>query len=225
MSYKHFHAVLAVTLLQLLPLPTAAESAQEIASEAGDPLGDLDDQCIESVWYAVQQLQPWYRRAPDAVVASRRAAQLRDLTDAICAASTAYDINPLLAVAVAFRESSLLPQVGLGGRNGARGERGYFQVMPGGAAEAFRPGECSQHEPRCNAFTALGYMASLRQQSSLAGYGKGGLLTWVYLGAYGRSTGIPSLEEAVEFTELHRARATFCRIEEECDEVWPTAVR
>lgn len=174
--------------------------------------GEESHTCESRVHTAIQKLQPWYYSSNDPVVVSRRSEQLTDLTNAICDASRETNIDPILAVAIAFRESSLHPAVGGGAKNGLRGERGYFQVMPGGPAERFSPGGCSQHEPDCNAKTALRFMSFLEDQC--------GLDTWKWVGAYGRGVGCPTKEEAREWREVKIARNILCKIGD-CDSIWP----
>lgn len=173
--------------------------------------GEEGTSCESRVHTAIQKLQPWYYQSRDPITLSRRGEHLTDLTNAICTASSENNIDPILAVAIAFRESSLLPVVGRGEKNGERGERGYFQVMPGGPAERFSPGECSQHVPDCNAKTAMRFMDFLRARCDN---------TWSWVGSYGRGIDCPSIEEAREWTEVKVARSYLCRIGD-CDEIWP----
>jgi hypothetical protein len=160
---------------------------------------------------AIQELQPWYYQSRDPVTLSRRSEQLTQLTNAICNASRETKIDPILAVAIAFRESSLHPIVGRGERDGKRGERGYFQVMPGSSAERFAPFDCSQHEPECNAKTALRFMSFLRDKCDN---------TWSWVGSYGRGVKCPDIEVAREWTEVRIARRYLCKIGD-CDSIWP----
>jgi hypothetical protein len=169
--------------------------------------------CRAQVWHAVQKLQPWYYRDRDPVVLSRRAGHLRDFTEAVCAEAPSRGIDPLLAVALAFRESSLLPQVGLGQKNGARGERGYFQIMPDSFAERFAPEECSQHVPACNAKTAMSLLAWLRDERC-----QGAPQQWI--GMYGRGV-CAGPRESADWLEVQVARRFFCSIADDCAAVWP----
>lgn len=168
--------------------------------------------CYSQVWSASQKLQPWFYSSRDVETLTKRHARLNDLTNAICTASEENNIDPILAVAIAFRESGLHPFVGLGSRDGARGERGYFQVMPEGTAQRFSPGNCSQHEPDCNAITAFRFMNYLKQRC--------GDNTWVWLGAYGRGIDCPTEEQAKEWNEVRLARNYLCKIGD-CNEIWP----
>jgi hypothetical protein len=185
-----------------------------VARSAIGEQGSEQQTCGQTVWHAAQTLQPWFYNANTIEGQERRSAHLVDLTRAVCISSRAFDIDPLLSLAVARRESSLLPRVGRGEQNGARGERGYFQVMPDGAAERFRPTECSQHEPKCNAMTAMGFMADLRDNVCQSAD------PWVWLGAYGRGR-CPSPDEARTWSELHLARRFLCEVTEDCASIWP----
>jgi hypothetical protein len=171
--------------------------------------------CRTQVWYGAQELQPWFKLASSPSVAVGRMTHLRRLTDAICDASSETGIDPLLALAVAFRESSLNPEVGLGKRNGKRGERGYFQVLPGSPAERFAPGKCFQHEPSCNATAALRYMKHL-QGVEVCGSDD----PWVWLAAYGAGR-CPPAEESREWPGMKQARRLFCDLDKSCGDVWP----
>ena len=171
-------------------------------------------QCVPAVWSSVQKLQPLYYRGP-IVTLSRRSKNLTALTEAVCEAASETGIDPLIAISIARRESSLLPFVGLGKKNGFRGERGYFQVMPDGYAEnTFAPGDCSQHVPRCNAITAFRYMAFQRDRC------EGGSDPWVWVEAYGTGS-CHSPAKSRESANARLARAFYCDIVPECSESWP----
>lgn len=172
-----------------------------------------NSECHSQVWNAAQKLQPWYYRATSTEGFTRRSRALREFTDAVCTISPAHQVDPLLAVALAFRESSLLPQVGLGEKNGQRGERGYWQVMPGGKAESFVSDECSQHTPLCNAQSAFSYLAWLRERCQSDDL-------WVIVGAYGRGE-CPNQEQAREWAEVRIARRYYCDIDSLCEQRWP----
>lgn len=173
--------------------------------------GEEATSCESRVHHAIQKLQPWYYQSRDPIALSRRGEQLSQLTNAICNASRETKIDPILAVAIAFRESSLHPIVGCGERDGKRGERGYFQVMPGGSAEGFAPTDCSQHEPECNARTALRFMSFLRDKCDN---------TWSWVASYGRGVKCPEIKIAREWTEVRVARSYLCKIGD-CDTIWP----
>jgi hypothetical protein len=169
--------------------------------------------CESQVHSSIQSLQPWYYRTSDLIALSRRNEQLFKLTNAICNESSKTGVNSLIAVSIAFRESSLHPNVGKGIKNGLRGERGYFQIMPNGTAESFAPGDCSQHDPDCNATTAFGFMRHLK---SICGDDP-----WVWVAAYGgRGDPCPTREEAREYPEVRVARSYLCKIGD-CDSIWP----
>lgn len=170
-------------------------------------------ECRSSLWRNAQVLQPWFKQAKTPSEISSRTRHLGVLVTSICEAAETYYIDPELALAIAFRESSLRPSVGNGKIIGSRGERGYFQILPGSPAESFRPGECSQHNPRCNAMSALGYMQHLKTTCISQD-------PWVWVGAYGRSR-CPTGAEAREFAETKIARRYFCSIDLECGDIWP----
>lgn len=170
------------------------------------------EECESVVWSASQTLQPWYKTGPLTTLATR-AQHLKTLTAAICKASNETGINPLIALAVARRESSLLPMVGLGEKNGARGERGYFQILPRGPAEQFAPDHCDQYDPLCNAMTAMRYMVHVQTVCNTHD-------PWVWIGAYGTSK-CPSSRDAREWMGLKAARHFLCEVDDNCDETWP----
>lgn len=200
--------------LTVLTILLAMVVARDLFGEEGEA-----SSCQARVWRAAQRLQPWYYRGVDPVTLSKRARHLQDFTDAVCAEAPVRGIDPLLAVAIAFRESSLLPQVGLGQKNGARGERGYFQIMPGpdgriSFAERFAPEDCvSQHVPSCNAATAMAFLAWQRDTNC-----PGPTQTWI--GAYGRGR-CAGPREAAEWLEVQVVRRFYCEIEPACDSTWP----
>jgi len=183
----------------------------------GDVFGEQgpSDQtsCRSSLWRNAQILQPWYKNAASPTARSKRAEQLKTLVYAICEASSATSVDPELALAIAFRESSLRPDVGTGRIDGKRGERGYFQVMPGSSAENFRPGKCSQHDPWCNAMSALRYMEHLKSVCVTSD-------PWIWVAAYGRGK-CSSRREVEDMPEVGLARRYFCSIDETCDDTWP----
>jgi hypothetical protein len=162
-------------------------------------------ECYEEVRAAAHKLQPWYavRSMP------WRAAHLDKLSRAVCAASAETGVSPLLAIAVARRESSLLPRVGLGKKVGSRGEQGYFQVLPG--SPAARLGACDQTEPACNALSALRYMRALQTRC--------GEDPWVWVGAYGAGH-CPTPLEARRWGVVRVARRFYCEVAD-CDTGWP----
>lgn len=199
-------------LLSAAAIITALVVAREAFGEVGN--------CAAEVWYGAQQLQPWYKRAADPVTMSRRAKVLQDFTEATCSEAPPRRIWPRLAVALAFRESSIVPRVGLGKQNGLKGERGYWQVMPGGKAESYVPRTCSQHSPICNAKSAMSYLAHLRDAPVDEG-GCGSDDPYMWIGAYGRGHCPSSPEAAREWEEVRVARRLYCQIEPDCDTLWP----
>lgn len=203
----------ARVFLSVLAILLTIVAARDLFGEEGQ--GVVDPACRASVWYSAQQLQPWYRRAVDPIAMSRRAKVLQDFTDATCTEAPPRRILPKLAVSLAFRESSIMPHTGLGKKNGLKGERGYWQVMPNGKAESFVPRECSQHVASCNAKSAMSYLAWLRDD-----YCKSGSDLWILVGAYGRGH-CPGPREARSWEEVKVARRIYCSIEPSCDETWP----
>lgn len=83
---------------------------------------------------------------------------------AIHMAAAEYELDPLLLVSIAFRESSFRPDVVAGATRGLHGEVGMMQVHPRGVALRHGPPECRhrQDDPACAARTAAGYLAHLR---------------------------------------------------------------
>jgi hypothetical protein len=197
----------ARNLLTLLAVLIAIACARSAFAEEGN--------CREQVWYAAQKAQPWFHGTRDAVAMTRRTQHLRDFTLATCAETAANNVPPLLAVAIAFRESSIMPHVGLGKKNGERGEQGYYQVMPGGEAERYVSRDCPQSNPACNAKSAMAYLAHKRETC------ENGESPWVYVGAYGRGRCPDSIEDAKTWPEVQRARRIFCQLDEGCAATWP----
>lgn len=171
-------------------------------------------QAQESIADAILTLQPWFTRAKTDTQRRSRRQHVDHIVRAISSASKTHDIDPLLSVAIAFRESSLLPEVGLGARTGAHGDVGYFQVLPNSAAQRLC-GTCEDlADPMCNAHVALCYMKRVRDHC-------GSDNPWVWVGGYGRSRCPRSLREARSWGEVRRARSLFCKVHRSCDQVWP----
>jgi hypothetical protein len=207
-----------LTILTVLLAMACVRTAFAEEGEPSDQAAARPTDCHEQVWNSAQKLQPWWYRGNNVVARSRRAKLLSDFTAATCVETTARAFPSLIAVALAFRESSIMPHVGRGKKLGALGERGYWQVMPGGKAESFVPRDCSQHVVECNAKSAMSYMAWLRDDYCAD---KNGQSPWIYVGAYGRGHCPRSLEEARTWDEVKIARRIYCSIEPNCNETWP----
>ena len=138
---------------------------------------------------AVRQLQP----ALGAESVAGYAATIRE-------AGARTDLDPLLLLAVAYRESSLHPDVARCRRTGARGEQGVMQVMPGGYALRWAPDGCDQCEPVCSIHTGARFLAALREHC--------GGSTWRWVAAYGHRR-CPSEERARADRSTVRARAIY----------------
>lgn len=205
--------VMVVVCVMVIAMAMAM-GPRPVLAEAGDSLAA----CREDVWFTAQKLQPWFGRAVDPVIATKRMEHLKKLTDAICAASVESGQEPLLALSIAFAESSLNPAVGLGLKNGKRGEKGYFQVLPGSPALGYAPRKCSQHEPDCNATSALRYMKHLQEAPTDEG-GCASEDPWVWIAAY-KSGDCLSPARARERDGVRATRAIFCSVYPECEEVW-----
>lgn len=170
---------------------------------------------VQIVENGIRILQPWFHRAKNPRVQLRREREFHRLVSYIHTAAIANNIPPEIAVVVGFRESSLLPSIQL--KTGSMGERGYFQVMPGGLAIRVCGNGCDQQTPRCNADTALCYLAYCRHFC--------GASPWQYVGGFGRSRCPDSVAEAKGWREVRRARQLLCRAygSEVCDRVWPNS--
>lgn len=212
MAHENRIPLWARTFLSVLTILLTIVIARDLFGEEGTPA----QACRTSVWYAAQKLQPWYKRAATVEARSLRVRHLEDFTNATCAEAPSRDIPPLLAVSLAFRESSIMPHTGLGKKLGLKGERGYWQVMPDGKAESFVPRDCKQSNPSCNAKSAMSYLAWLRDD-----YCNAGDDPWIYVGAYGRGHCPGGPREARSWEEVQVARRIYCSIEPNCAETWP----
>lgn len=154
----------------------------------------------------VVELQPYYEG---------RRVQAERLARGIEEAARRYGVMPEIGLAMAFCESSLLPSVGRGRIVGPQGERGYFQVMPGGRAEKLCGGRRSQMNLEVNADTAMCYLAYVRDDVCQTND------PWVYVGAYSFRR-CPQPWTARRMLGPQRRRDVFCRIVgPTCDEYWP----
>lgn len=164
------------------------------------------DTTVSILMDGIVKLQPYYYHE------ERERVEAFRLAHAISAASKIYDIDPLIALAVARRESSLLPAVGSGRVRGGGGlDVGYFQVRAGSAAER-HCGRCVTGDIECNARIGLCWLSYARSVC--------GSDPWLYIGGYGRGRCPSNRGEAVSWSEIRIARNFFCEIVENCEEVW-----
>lgn len=134
---------------------------------SGLAIGDTGPTLAE-VAQGVQTLQP----GADAERAAR-------LAGVFHAAGRRNKLDPLLLVAISFRESSLLESVESRRVKGSLGELGLMQCH--GKALGFRPADCSQHlvGARCQVETGAAYLAEARDHCRgswwrwVAAYGMG----------------------------------------------------
>ena len=201
-------AVVAVLIMTALGgrRSEATEVPEEIAEESYD---------IEMVYHGIRSLQPWYFWSKKFQTRLQRERQFFKLSEYIFDASTKNNIDPRIAVVIGFRESSLLPRVGLHGE-GSRGEKGYFQVMPESLATRTCGGACDLHDPACNAYVAMCFLSHCRDLC--------GSSPWQYVGGYGRSRCPDSVNEARGWFEVRRARKLLCSAygRDVCQTVWPS---
>jgi len=151
---------------------------------------------------AVLRLQPRYER-------NHRGAQR--VASVVFTAARTHGIDPLLALAMASRESSLNPNV----RLGSGGEMGLFQVMPRSHALQVCGRGRDMGQPRANADTALCYYAHLKTVCETDD-------NWVLVGAYGTGK-CYSPGDARGLTCSRRKRAELVRavgVEKALD-IWP----
>jgi len=173
---------------------------------ASDPHLGLEARMVK----AIIQEQPWYTKRP------RRA---RRLARIIMDAAHEYEQNPWIALAMAYKESSLSPGVGRLKVTGELGEEGYFQIMPRSyPLRACGEGR-SMGNARANADTAMCYLSLVQQTCDSTD-------PWVYVNAYGMNTarhGCPTPERGHDMRPARRAREILCRMvgDEECGTIWP----
>jgi hypothetical protein len=124
-------------------------------------------------------------------------AEARAIASAILSASEEYGVPALLLWRIGARESAWLPSVGSGERRGARGELGYWQVLPAGAA-LFECGEGREPTtPSGGASIAACWLAHLLRVC--------GSPSWaVAVAAYGRGRCPASEAEALSWREVGR---------------------
>jgi hypothetical protein len=148
-------AITVIIAVQVMDCPAGAEDgrprpAQPPAvvqvTEEGPPVEPTGDPVLDAMTAAVIKLQPYiYGGAEE---------EARSLASVIHGAATVNGVDPLVALAVARRESSLNLWVGLGRVTGITGALGYFQVIPRWAAERTCGCGCDQADPECNAAVA-----------------------------------------------------------------------
>lgn len=182
------------------------EEAARLAELAGGRERESGSETLDRLTAAVVELQPWYRRRPN---------RARRLADIIYTAAREHGVDPWIALSMAYRESSLAPNVGRGDRLGALGEEGYFQVMPSSYPRRVCGQGRDMGQPRANADTAMCYVAHVREVCESDD-------PWVYVAAYGMR-GCPSPERARRLPSPRRRRETLCDVvgDTECDSIWP----
>jgi hypothetical protein len=187
-----------------------------VAVLLGAPYANGSEQVeqVEEVEQAIDTLQPWFTRGNT----GNRAAIRRNIARAIARAAEEHDIDPLIATAIARRESSLIPALGRGrikGRNPKM--RGFFQIYPDGVAERMcgthNGIRCNQYNVHCNAQTALCFLSKIKHWC--------GDDPWLYVGGYGRSECPADRNEAMTWNEVVVARNFFCEVSDNCERVWP----
>jgi hypothetical protein len=202
--------------------PSAAETVPTADETAAPWPSPPEAPSRRRVAIAIATLQPWWVNTRDREEFERRRDKAHSLAGSIRRAALARDFDPILGVAIARRESSLLPWFGEGRlRKGKRaagplGERGYFQIFKRGVAER-RCGDCDQYDPECSARTAFCWLDSMREIC-------GSSDLWVLVGAYGRTRCPRDAQEATGWREVARARRFYCealRDPAECDRRWP----
>lgn len=169
---------------------------------------------VQDLRGAVVALQPWYTAARSKADAGRREEYLAELVDAVEGASAEFGIDQYMAIVVARRESSLFPRIGHGIVLGAKGDTGYFQILPRSEAMAVCRVCDDLKAPECNARVALCYMVHLKKRC--------GDDPWVWMSAY-RTGGCPGGSEARKMPEIRMTRRFLCDIlgPARCQERWP----
>ena len=154
----------------------------------------------------IQVWQPWYSAR------DYRREHAVFLAKAFHGAAKTHGIDPWLALAIARRESSLDPNVGNGKRCGSRGEQGYFQIMPRGAALKACGKQRNMFDVGANADTAMCYLKLMQDHCPGS--------TWRWVAAYGWRR-CPSEREAREDRATKLAREFYCQAVRGCDRTWP----
>ncbi len=166
------------------------------------------DDTIDQMAEAVVELQPWYERRPQA---AKRLAMI------IFDAAEEHSQDPWIALAMAYKESSLSPGVGRLKVTGGLGEEGYFQIMP----RSYPGRTCGKGRnmgnARANADTAMCYLAHVRDLCDTDD-------PWQYVSAYGMRR-CPYPGEGHDLQPSKRARRFLCKMigQGECERRWPSA--
>jgi hypothetical protein len=159
---------------------------------------------LEPLAYAIIKLQPWYKTRP---------LKADEIAYSIERASKQYNHNPFIALAIARRESSLMPTAGNKRGIGYGIDRGLFQIRSGGVAERYC-GYCDQFNYDCSARTALCWLDKTREMC--------GDSPWQFVAGYGRNECPRDLGHAKTWREVKLARSFLCKVSEKlCNEVWP----
>jgi len=199
------HSVSAAPVASPLDIIRAAEARLEARLYAAPPpLSPVVDTEEDALVSAIVELQPSYRTRPSAA---------RRLAGIISDAAEAHGQNVWIALAVAFKESSLRPSVGDATVTGELGEEGYFQVMPRGYASAVCGRGRDMGNARANADTAMCYLGVVQSSCDTED-------PWQYVAAYGMKR-CPRPGEGRSVRGSKRARAVLCRVRSDCDEIWP----
>jgi hypothetical protein len=179
-----FPLMLAFVLCAVLAHCPLCESGvgRVVESEA---LG-CDARC--QVELGIRRLQP---------AASEERAQA--LAEVFVAAGAEANLDPLLLVAIAMRESSLHPAVEQLAKRGSVGELGLMQINPAGPALRMRPQDCPEtlEGAACQVRTGARFLAFTMAHCP-GSWSRG-------VSAYGRSS-CPSDEEATADRNVVRAR-------------------
>jgi hypothetical protein len=180
----------------------AEELAKRNTAPRVDPVAELEKRMVQ----AIIQEQPYYK--------TRARSALR-LARIIYDAAEEHTQSPWIALAMAYKESSLSPGVGELQVTGGLGEEGYFQIMP----RSYPGRTCgkgrSMGNARANADTAMCYLAHVRD---ICGTDD----PWQYVSAYGMRR-CPRPGEGRGLRPSKRGRRILCRMvgQEECDRIWP----
>lgn len=175
----------------LLASATEAEEGQEAPLSAEDE-GVIEEDVIEEVVDAIVVLQP----ATDSPRATK-------LARVFVEAGQTTEVDPLLLVAIAMRESSLREDVERLERFGSRGERGLMQAH--GAALRLRPERCTSdlEGAWCQVMTGARWLAYVRDRCPGS--------PWRWVAAYGMSR-CPTEQQAGMDASTRRARTLYARV-------------
>jgi len=162
---------------------------------------------LDEMVKAIIQEQPWYRTRP------QRAKRLAGI---IFEAATEHGQDTWIALAIAYKESSLSPGVGRAKVTGELGEEGYFQIMP----RSYPRKQCAKGRlmgnARANADTAMCWLAFVRAKCETDDPSQ-------YVPAYSMKT-CPEPGRGHRLRPSKRARAVLCRMvgEDRCEAIWPS---